>query len=354
MLDNQRVSRWTRLGLSLLFTAVCMWWTFKDTEWAGMWASLTSARWIMLVPYLAILTGVHVARTLRWGNLLSGIEKVPWKPLNEAAAIGFMMLTVLPFRLGEFARPFLIAQRSNIRRSPAMTSVVFERIADGIIIAVLMRALIFFVPPDAPDIDRIVVAANLMFAVFTGGLLFLLLARWKHDFVIGTLRATVGRVAPGLTDRVIHVVDGFIGALRQAPDARNMAMFFVWTAVYWLLLGWGLGVLASAFDCTTTAGACEPLSLTLFQSFFTLCVLVVGMMIPLAPASAGASQLAMLIALGVFMPQSVVHTTGVAWANVQWLVLIVQQVGFGLYYMARSHLSFRDIAGELRQPPASA
>ncbi len=344
--------RWSRLGLSILFTGLCLWWTFKDTQWAGMWASLTSARWVMVVPYILILTGVHVARTLRWGNLLSGLEHVPFRKLNEASAIGFMMLTVLPFRLGEFARPFLIAQRSGIRRSAAMTSVVFERIVDGIVIAVLMRVLISFVPADAPDIARIEVAANLMFAVFTGGLVFLLLARWKHDFVIGALRATVGRVLPGLTDKVIHIVDGFVSALRQVPDARNMAMFFFWTAVYWGLLGWGMSVLASAFDCSTAVGqVCAPLSLSLFEAFFVTCVLVVGMMIPLAPGSAGTSQLAMLIALGVFLPQSVVHTTGVAWANVQWLVLIVQQIAFGLYYMVRSHLSFRDIAGELRKTP---
>lgn len=347
------MSRWSRLGLSILFTGLCLWWTFKDTQWAGMWTSLTSARWVMVIPYVLILTGVHVARTLRWGNLLSGLERVPFRQLNEASAIGFMMLTVLPFRLGEFARPFLIAQRSGIRRSAAMTSVVFERIVDGIVIAVLMRVLISFVPADAPDIARIELAANLMFAVFTGGFVFLLLARWKHAFVIGALRTTLGRVLPRLTERVIHVVDGFVGALRQIPDARNMAMFFLWTAVYWLLLGWGMSVLASAFDCTTaTSAVCEPLSLSLFEAFFVTCVLVVGMMIPLAPGSAGASQLAMLIALGVFLPQSVVHTTGVAWANVQWAVPIIQQICFGIYFMVRSQLSFREIAGELRKTPA--
>jgi hypothetical protein len=82
---------------------------------------------------------IHIARTLRWGNLMAGLEKVPFQKLNEASAIGFMMLIILPFRLGEFARPFLIAERSNIRRSPAMTSVVLERIIDGLLIAVLLR-----------------------------------------------------------------------------------------------------------------------------------------------------------------------------------------------------------------------
>lgn len=333
-----------------MVTAACLWWTFRDTDWDGMWASLASARWIMLVPYLALLGGVHVARTLRWGHLLSGIERVPFRPLNEASAIGAMMLLVLPFRLGEFARPVLIAQRSKIRRSAAMTSVVLERIVDGLIVAVLLRALLFFVPREVPNYDQIAIAANLVFLVFSGGFVGLLVARWQHDLVIGLLRRTLGRVAPGITDRVIDVVDGFIGALRQLPGGRDGALFFFWTAVYWLLLGWSVSVLAAAFDCQgAAAAACEPLSLGPFQSYFVLCALVVGAMIPLAPGSAGTAQLAMLIAIGVFFPESVVRASGVAWANVQWLVPLVFQIALGVVFMLRSHLSFRELAGELRE-----
>ena len=130
-----------KLIISLGITSVCFWWTFKDTRWDEMWSSVKTANYLWLLPYLLILLLIHVARTLRWGAMLSGIERVPFQQLNEASGIGFMMLIVLPFRMGEFARPFLIAERSKIRRSAAMTSVVFERIVDGIIIAVMLRGL---------------------------------------------------------------------------------------------------------------------------------------------------------------------------------------------------------------------
>lgn len=344
--------RWSRLGLSLLLTGACLWWTFKDTEWGGMWSSLKSARWTVLVPYLAIMVGVHVSRTLRWGNLLSGLERVPFRTLNEAAAIGFMMLLVLPLRLGEFARPLLLAQRTNIRTSAAMPSIVFERIVDGIVVAVLLRALIPFLPADAPNVDEIRFAANVVFSIFSAGIVVLLLARWKHDFMIDLMRKTAGRIAPGLTDRVIGIVEGFLAALRQLPDARDTALFFLWTAVYWLLNGWSVMVLAGGFDCSGAEGACAPLVLDFFQAFVVMCVLVVGTMIPLAPGGAGTAQLAMVIALGVFFPQHVVNTSGVAWANVHWLVLVGHQIVYGLVMMVGSQLSFRALAGELREPVA--
>src|SRR5262249_39968665 len=128
------------------------WWAFRDTRWDEQWASLKSAHYGWLLPYVGFLLCVHMCRTLRWGHLLAGIERVPFRRLNEASGIGFMMLLVLPFRLGEFARPFLIAQRSSIRRSAAMTTVVLERIVDGLTVATLLRVLIFFIPEGREEV----------------------------------------------------------------------------------------------------------------------------------------------------------------------------------------------------------
>ncbi len=176
---------------------------------------------------------IHLCRTLRWGYLLSGMQRVPFRPLNEASGIGFMMLLVLPFRLGEFARPFLIAQRSSIRRSAAMTSVVLERITDGLLVATMLRVLLFFLPTETDRCGYVKLGSTLMFAVFGGGLAFLLFARWQHDRAVHLVRATVGRVVPRLADKMADIVDSFVGAMGQLPDAKRLARFFLLSFAYW-------------------------------------------------------------------------------------------------------------------------
>ncbi len=355
------MKRALQLIVSLLITAVCFWWTFKDTlpfssdphvveRWNGMVQSVKSANYLMLVPYLVVLTAIHLARTFRWGHWLSGIEKVKFGPLNEASGIGFMLLILLPFRLGEFARPYLIAERSTIRRSAAMTSVVFERIVDGLTIALMLRTLLFFVHADNPDVRYVNVGANMMFAVFGGGLAFLLFGRWQHDRAVKLIGATFGRVNPTLGEKVAHIVDGFVGATKQLPNAANMIAFFAWTALYWALNGVGIWMLARAFDCHGgTVAACEPLTVTLFQSFVILSVLIVGLMIPAAPGSAGTFQAFVKLGISLFLPAAVVASSGVAFANVLWMVQILQQIGFGLILMLLSHRSFRDLAGKMSE-----
>jgi len=274
------------------------------------------------------------------------MEKVSFRRLNEASGIGFMMLLLLPFRLGEFARPFLIHQRSSIRRSAAMTSVVMERIVDGIVIAVLLRTLLIFVPQETTAVRW---AANAMFTIFAGGLAFLLFALWHQRRAVGLVRAILGRWAPRIADKTAGVVDAFVGAMRHLPSPRAMAVFFVFTALYWVLNGWGMFILTHAFDCRSDAIGCVPLRLTLFQAYVAMCIVVVGLMIPSAPGMIGTFQAAVKVGLALFLPPALVNGKGVAYANVMWLCQMVQQIILGLILLSAGNLSFRDLAGKLNR-----
>jgi uncharacterized protein (TIRG00374 family) len=334
------VKRLLKLSASLVVTGALMWWAFRDTDWREQLNSLGNANYLWLLPYLGILTLIHLCRTLRWGYLLSGMERVPFRKLNEASAIGFMMLLVLPFRLGEFARPYLIAQRSGIRKSAAMTTVVLERIVDGLFVAGLLWVMLFFVPEAPP---RLWVVASGLFAIFGGGLVFLLFALWQQQLAVRLVRSTIGRVLPGAADKAAEVVDAFVGGMRRLPTRGRIAGFFVATFVYWGLNGLGMTLMARAFN----------LPLDYFQGYVVLVVLVAGLMIPAAPGMMGTFQAATKFGLALFLPAAVVNNQGMAFANVVWLCQTAQQIGFGLLFMSLSHLSFREIARNMGDAPAT-
>lgn len=330
---------------SLLVTLFFCYLAFRGTNWRALWDSVRTANYLWVLPYMAILGAIHVCRALRWGSLLSRMERISFKTLNEAAAIGFMMLIVLPFRLGEFARPLLIAQRTTIRRSAAMTSVVLERIVDGLMVASLMRLLLFFVEDNgSKSLAYVKFGANVMFAVFGGGLAFLLFALWQHARAVRLMKAVFSRFSPALAEKIAYVVDGFVGALREFPRGRQLVLFFALTFAYWGLNGFGMHILARAFE-----GTGQPLGLSLFEAYVVMCMLVVGVMIPAAPGMVGTFQWAVTLGLAVFVPAAAVKSTGLAYANVLWLVQTGQQVLYGLVMLSVSHLSFRDLAGKLNK-----
>jgi uncharacterized protein (TIRG00374 family) len=333
------VKRLLKFLASLAVTLVFGWWAFRDTHWAEQWASLRAANYAWVLPYIVILLLIHLCRTARWGALLATQERVRFRALNDASAIGFMMLLVLPFRLGEFARPFLIAQRSNIRRSAAMTSVVLERIADGVFVALLLRGLLFFVHGETTPVRLARYGANAMFLIFFGGFVFLLFAAWNHDRAVGLVRGTLGRLSPAMGERASAIVDSFVGALKQRHRPIELVAFLAWTLLYWGLNGFGMWVLMRAF----------PFQLSLFQSYVAMGLVVVGVMIPAAPGMVGTFQAAVKLGLSIFLPASVVNGPGLAYANVLWLCQTAQQIGLGLLFLSIDQLSFRDIAGRLER-----
>ena len=77
-----------------------------------------------------MLTGVVVlwARTLRWRILLRPLGDVPLYPAWSATVIGFGAGGVLPFRLGELVRPALIARKTGMKMSAALSTIVLERL----------------------------------------------------------------------------------------------------------------------------------------------------------------------------------------------------------------------------------
>ncbi len=342
------MKRALKLVASLLVTVLFTWLAFRNTDVDGMLGSLKTANWIWMLPYLGILAGIHLTRTLRWGCLLSGMEKVPFRKLNQASAIGFMMLIILPFRLGEFARPFLIAQRSGIRRSEAMATVVLERIIDGITIATLLRVLLFFVPYETKEVRLVRLGSTVMFAVFGGGLTFLLFATWQQERAVWLVRKTAGLVSPKLAEKIADVTRRFVGALRQLPRGWQMFGFFFYTFAYWTLNGFGMSLLSRAFDCEGIASvSCVPMTLSIFQGYVVLSVLVVGLMIPAAPGMVGTFQAAIAVGLLLFLPSEVVNSQGLAYANTLWLTQTLQQILFGFLFLFLGGMSFRDIAGKL-------
>jgi len=92
-----------------------------------------------------------------------------------------------------------------------------------------------------------------------------------------------------------------------------------------------------------------PFQLSLFQSYVTMCLLVVGVMIPAAPGMVGTFQAAVKLGLSIFLPASVVNGPGLAYANVLWLCQTTQQIGLGLLFLSIDQLSFRDLAGRLER-----
>ena len=322
-------------------SALAVYLTFRGKDLGAIWLAVQQGDYRYLPVYLATLAIIHLLRTVRWGILLEPVAKVPFARLNAVSAVGFTALLILPFRLGEFARPYLIADRPRLRVSAALSSVVVERVADGIFTAVLLLVTLFAVPEGTPHLGEIRKAGYVMTALFGGLLAFLVVAYLNRELAVRFMTRLIRPFSQRMAEHAAGMLDAFIRGLRLVPSKRKMGLFLALTAAYWGINGWGMQQMARAFD----------LDLQLLDVFTILGVLVAGVMIPAGPGMVGTFQLAVAFGLSLFVPESVAHTRGVAWANVLWAAQVGFQIVLGTVFLFSSHIKISRI---FRSPEATA
>jgi uncharacterized protein (TIRG00374 family) len=332
-----------RVAISLAVSALFVWLSLRKTDLAAVGRNIAAAEVGPIFIYVALMLGVHIVRTVRWGILLEPFGHVGFRRLNAASAVGFMLLILLPLRLGELGRPFAIAQPPRtggvrIRRSSAMATCVVERIVDGIAIGLLGVVTLRMLGSSATgEYAPFARSASVAVAVGFGALcLVLLLTIVQHERALRVARRILQPLSPKLADKAVSMMDAFLGAVHLGSGWKTLA-FFALTALYWGLNGLGLWVLARDFGFQLTA----------LMAATVLAVQVVGAMVPAGPGMVGTVQLFTAIGVSLFYPatleQGPFAAKVAAYANTLWFVQFAVQVALGLIFMAWSHITVRGL-----------
>jgi uncharacterized protein (TIRG00374 family) len=329
------VRRALQLLAGLAVSGVALWLTLRGKDLAAIWAEIRAADYRYLAPYLLILLGIHLARTVRWGILLAPVADVPFARLNAVSAVGWMALMILPFRLGEFARPYLVAERGRLRVSTALSSIVVERVADGVFMGILFVVALLAVPDGAPGVRILRTGGVLVSLAFAALLVFLVVAYRNRALAVRIGSAALRPISPRLAERAAGMLDAFLHGLRLLPSRRKAGSFLLLTVVYWGLNALGMSVLARGFG----------FELGVVESFALLGALVVGIMIPAGPGMIGTFQGAIVVGLLLFAPREAVATRGTAYANVLWLANLAQVTALGLFFLFSRHIRLGRLFG---------
>jgi len=328
-----------RTVLSLGISALFVWLSLRHTDVHAVGRAMAEADPRRVAEYVAVLLVVHVVRTVRWGILLQPLGRVSFKRLNSASAVGWMLLMLLPLRLGEFARPLLIARPppgggAPLRRSGALASIVVERIVDGIAIGLVgivsLRLLGRSASGRYVEFARSasVLVALGFFALCVALVLAVLFRERALRLADRMLRPLSARIA----ERVSGMLDAFIGAVHLG-SGWGLLGFFALTALYWALYGWGMGLLAPAFGFT----GLTPLMLAVI-----LTIQVVGVMVPAGPGMLGTLQFFTQAGLSLFAADGF-SARGAGFANTVWLLQFAVQMALGTVFLLAGHVSLKGL-----------
>jgi len=327
------------LILSLLMLGLCLWFVWPDAHQLDkLEKAFEHLRFGAFAPYLlgylGLLALTHLCRSWRWKYLLEPIQ-VRLEPARLLAicSVGFMAVLALPARLGELVRPALIRKRGEVSATAALGTIAVERISDGLVISLMVFAMLFARRgPDAPD--WMMPTAYISLGVFSAAMIFLVFALRRPEATVrfATTVSLLRKLSPRAADKVeaglLKLISGFL----VLEDKRNLFVFFLWTAAYWIANGLSLYVLAQGFD----------LGLSMTGAFATMGLVAVGIILPNAPGLVGQYHLFAKLGLLLYLPEGIVEGAGMAFVIMLHGIQVLWYVGVGAIALATPYVSFAE------------
>lgn len=316
-----------RLTLGLAVSLGCLYLATRGTDWAQVGAVLGGARpgWVLAAVASGVLA-IYI-RAQRWRIMLEPVARVGLHPAFSATAIGFGATSVLPLRLGELVRPALLGRRVGIGLTPALSSVVLERVFDMLCVISWFLLLSRVRPLPAAMEGVAVVLALGGAAVFT---LLLLVQRYRA-VAQHLAEALFARFPPRAATALRPVVVGILGGLGSLGSMWSVLRIVLFSVALWTANGlpFFFGMLALGLD------------VPLLQAALAVVVVVAAaVFLPQGPGFVGTWQYGCVTALALF---HVPHDQAVGFSLLTWIVQMAVNVGLGGFFLSREDLSVRQL-----------
>ena len=337
---------WIGLVVSLLFLFLA----FKDQKFDQIWTALVEADYRWLIPALAIyFAGVYV-RAERWHYLLRPLQKIPTRRLFPVVVIGYMANDILPVRMGEVVRSYVLEQREGTTKTGALATIVVERIMDGLTMILFLAVASFFHPINK-EIEGVERLGSLIFI----GLIIAFLAMASSRPLMKKLEIFGLNLLPApIRAKLSGVADAFIDGLQVLRQWRDLLAVFLLSIVAWGCEAAMYWFIALSFPQLNLGW--EAILMTVAAAnLFTL--------IPSSPGGVGPFEFgAKSVLVGVFTTSTNLASTNLASSYVILVhaALLFPITFWGIYYWIHENFSLsqaeheREVLLEAKHTPVPA
>lgn len=320
---------WKRILPGLLVSLLALAAVFTFANIGQMLQALRLADYRLVLAALLLSVVWLGVRAVFWRTLLQ--EKATFDQVFFTITEGYLLNNVLPFRLGEVARAFLLSQKARLEFWEVLSSILIERIFDlGLAAALLFGTLAFVVGADWAH--QAALGAGALVLV---GLLALFLAARYRERTLSLFKKISARWP--LIDRLAGSrLPAFMAGLAVLTDGDLFLK-----AVFWVLLDW----LIAIFQYYLLLLAFLPDAKFLWAAF-SLGVAALGIAAPSSPGALGVLEISIIGALALF---KVDPSVALAFALTAHLFNYVVNGAIGAYALARDGESLGGLYRQVRR-----
>ena len=322
---------WSGIVVSLFFMVLL----FRKIDFTQLWSALVRVdyRYILLAVICTFIS--YFLRAARWHYLLIAEKPIPLSSLYPATIIGYMANNLLPARLGEFVRAFVLAQREGLQTPTVFASLVIDRLFDGftVMLILLFTLLTLRLPQGLAEAETVLRTGGIVtFVLYAAVVAFLLLLKRQTVRTLAWTGILLKPFPQKLSDRLIPLLGSFIGGIRMSCKGGHLAAVLASSLGVWLFCVIPVDMVLQGFG----------IHLPITASMFILVLLVFAVMVPASPGFIGTYHYACFKGLSAF---------GIAESTAVSIALILHGTAFfpviiaGFYYLWKNKTSLNELQG---------
>ncbi len=337
-----------KLVLSCVLSAFFLWLAFKNVEFRELRKVLGEINYWWTVPFTIITVFGMYLRAVRWRWLLKARYDFSSGHLFPPLIIGFALNSLLPFRAGEFARPYILARREKIPYTTVFATVAVERIVDSLTLLVSLFFVLLFlkIDPEASysRLNMTITGADilkqrpkliLMAAILLSGAISFLWTPTRNIY------AWFIRKTPFLSERfrgrLLEMLDNFAHGFHSLKNRYYVLAIILYSVAIWCLVGLSLQVMSWGFP---------TLSLNFFGGMAVMIIICLAIMPSAVPGYWGFYEVGCVLALKVLGSVGEGgdgEGAALGFSLIIHSLQIIPIVLIGIYYMWRENLSLEQM-----------
>lgn len=320
------------IGISLFFIVLL----FAKIDLHQLVSAFRSMDAWYLIPAIILTFVSFFGRAIRWYYLLLPMKRVGMGSLYNATIIGYMANDILPARLGEFVRAFVLGQREGLETTSVFATLVLDRLFDGFTVLLILLVAFFTVrlPAGMSDVqEALLTGGYVTLSLYVLVIVFLVLLKRRTSWTLALTGKCLSPFPARLSEKVIPLLGSFITGLKLSTKPGELSALVGSSLFTWAFAVWPIDLILRSFG----------IHLPITASMFIMVFLVFAVMVPASPGYVGTYHAACVYGLMAF---------GIHKERALSVALVIHGVSFfpviiaGFYCLWRSKLTLRGIGSD--------
>jgi glycosyltransferase 2 family protein len=323
--------RFGQLALGYLVAAICLVWVLHDVHPREILKAGVNIQWLWVAAAITFDILSYVCQGWRWQLLLRPTGSIGVLRATQAIYTGLFTNELLPMRLGEVVRVYLVSRWIPAAFTNVLPSVVVERFFDAVWLAICIGLTAIFVPLPR----NLAAAGDILGATVLAATALMLYVTYRKRGE--RLRDAAGRPKGWRLMRPVRrVFDNLEDGIRKIGMSGPFYASFVVSLLFLTgqIMAFWLIMLACGLKLSVWAGA------------VVLLVVHLGTAIPNAPANLGTYQLSVVVGLAVF---GVEKAPATGFSFVVFFLLTVPLWVIGFFALSQSGTTLASIRANIRK-----